>query len=431
MKGQRTKLGAALVLLVSFIIGFSGVAGSYSQAATKQIEAPATTIAAKAGIAVAADSGQILAAKDIDTSLPIASMSKSLSLYLVLQAVKDGKLSWTQEIKPSAKIVTLSQNMNLSNIPFETDKSYTVKELYEASTIYSANAAIMALADAVSGSQTAFVDAMRAQLQKWGAKNYEIVNVSGLNNSYLGDDRYAGTAADAENKMSARDVAMVAQHLITDFPEFLETSSKTSIDFHGTTYPTWNLLLPGESAAQKDLPVDGIKTGTSDQAGDCFVGTVKKDGFRIITVVLHADGNADDQGKRFTATAALMNSIYQNWHQVSLFQAKKVSSHLAAVKVTNSKQKTVAVVPDKTVKLYLPKSTTAKQLDFKLAKGDASQAAPIAKYDQLGTIELPQIGAGFLQGANTVQVKVLAKSGVTALTWWEKVWQNITGLFNK
>ena len=126
-----------------------------------------------------------------------------------------------------------------------------------------------------------------------------------------------------------------------------------------------------------------------------------------------------------------MNSIYQNWHQVALFQAKKTSSHLAAVKVTNSKQKTVAVVPDKTVKLYLPKSTTAKQLDFKLTKGDASQAAPIAKYDQLGTINLPEVGAGFLQGANSIKVNVLAKSGVTALTWWEKVWQNITGLFNK
>lgn len=432
MKRSRAKIWATLVLMVSLVVGASSSLAAHAQAATDtttKIEAPATTIAAKAGIAVAAENGQILASKDIDTPLPIASISKTLSLYLVLQAVKDGKLSWTQEIRPSAQVIALSQNMDLSNIPFEADKSYTVKELYDASCIYSANAAIMALADAVSGSQTAFIDAMRAQLKKWGAQDYDIVNVSGLNNSYLGDERYPGTAADAENKLRARDVALVAQHLLNDFPEFLETSKQTSIDFHGTTYSTWNLMLPGESAAQSDLPVDGLKTGTSELAGDCFVGTVKKDGFRIITVILNADGNADDATKRFTAAGSLMHSIYQNWHRVELFKAKKRSASLKDIKVTNSKQKTVAIVPDKTVTLYLPKNITAKNLNLKVLKGDASHAAPLARFDQVGHVNLPQVGFGYLQATSGTQVKLLANEGVTALTWWQSFWQNVTGLF--
>ena len=428
MKVRIQRLFLALILVIS-VLNFSGFAATEQVQAATKIEAPQATIAAKAGLAVDVETGQILADKNSEAALPIASLTKLLSIYLVLQAVKEGKLSWDQQVTPTADVVTLSQNMELSNIPFETAKSYTLKELYDASLIYSANAAVMALADTVSGSQTKFIDAMKAQLEKWGIKDAKIVNVSGMSNSFLGDARYPGTTATDENEMSARDIATVAQHLVKDYPEVLNVTSQTKIAFHGTTYPTWNLMLKGESAASSDFPVDGLKTGTSDLAGDCFVGTVKKNGFRIITVILHADGQSADQKKRFTAAKTLMEGVFQNWHQVTVLTRNQANKQLPTVKVSNSKQTKISVVSGRTVKLLLPKSVKKSQLTFKLTHDDVSRNAPIKKGAQLGSVQLPTIGTGYLTDEQNDSVPILAKTAVQQLSWWQKAWRNITGLF--
>ncbi|MFD1465459.1 serine hydrolase [Lapidilactobacillus mulanensis] len=428
MKTKLQRLFLAIILVVSVLNYSSFAATEQVQAATK-IEVPQATIAAKAGMAVDVETGQVLANKNSETAMPIASLTKLLSIYLVLQAVKQGKLTWNQQVTPTADVVTLSRNMELSNIPFETAKSYTVKELYEASLIYSANAAVMALADTVSGSQDKFVDAMKAQLLKWGIKDAKIVNASGMSNSFLGDARYPGTTATDENEMSARDIATVAQHLLKDYPEILDVTSQTKIDFHGTAYPTWNLMLKGESAASTDFAVDGLKTGTSDLAGDCFVGTVKKNGFRIITVILNADGQAADQQKRFTAAKTLMEGIYQNWHQVTILQRNQANKQLPTVKVSNSKQTKVSVVSGRTVTMLLPKSVKKSQLAFKLNNEDVKRNAPIKKGANLGSIQLPNIGTGYLTEEQNDSIPILAKTAVQELSWWQKAWRKITGLF--
>lgn len=430
MKAKLQHLFLCLVLALGFVSISSALVAQQSVAAAASVAVPETTIAAKAGIAVDADSGQILAEKDSQKVLPIASMSKLLSIYLVLKAVKEGKLSWSKQLKPSALAYSLSQNMELSNIPFEEGVSYSAKELYEASLIYSANSAIMVLADAISGSQNKFVDAMKAQLKEWGINDEKIVNVSGLPNSYLGDNRYPGSSSTDENKLSARDVAVIAKHVIDEFPEVLTTASQTNLPFHGTTYSNWNLMLKGQTAAESDLPVDGLKTGTGDAAGDCFVGTVKKNGFRVITVILHADGQEADTAKRFTATAALMHNVYQNWEIKTVLKKNEANSALTPVKVTNSKQTSVKVVPGETVKMLLPKSTKASQLNFTVSNSNVSRTAPIKKGDHLGKVDLPAIGSGYLSGTTAQAVPVLAQQSVKALTWWQKAWHNMTGLFS-
>lgn len=430
MKAKGQHLLFALVLMIS-ALNFSGFfVASQTAHAASTIDVPQVTIPAKAGLAIDVKSGQILADKDSQQVLPIASLTKMLSMYLVLQAVKKGQLTWTQEVTPTTDIVQLSHNMELSNIPFETAKSYTVKELYDVSLIYSANAAAMALADVVSGSQAKFIDAMKAQLAEWQIKDAKLVNVSGMSNSYVpAADRYPGTTETDENEMSARDIAVVAQHLLKDFPEVLNVTSQTKIAFHGTTYPTWNLMLKGESAATSEFDVDGLKTGTSERAGDSFVGTVKKNGFRIITVILHADGRSVDQQKRFAASKTLMEGVYQNWHQVTVLKRGQFSKQLPAVKVTNSKQTKVASVAGKTVKVLLPKSVKASQLTYKLNNNDISRIAPIKKGAHLGSVEMPTIGSGYLTTEQKQSVPILAKTAVKGLTWWQKAWQKITGLF--
>ena len=162
---------------------------------------------------------------------------------------------------------------------------------------------------------------MKEQLKDWGIKDATIVNASGLNNSYLGENRPEGTGENDENQMSAQDVAIVARHLILDFPEILDVSSTTTQMFGENTQSpvemvNWNWMLPGFVNYKEG--VDGLKTGTTELAGACFVGTITKNDQRIITVVLNADGHAENPSARFNETDRLMDYCYDNWSEKEL-----------------------------------------------------------------------------------------------------------------
>lgn len=173
---------------------------------------------AKAAFAVDEKSGKILYDQDGEKTMGIASITKIIGLYIVLEQVKEGKLSWDEKVPISDYTESLSVVPDLSNVPLHKENSYTVKELFDSAFIQSANASIVALAEKVSGSETKFLEVMKKQLKDWGINNATIVNASGLNNSYLGENRPEGTTETAENQMSAKDVAIVARHLLLDFP---------------------------------------------------------------------------------------------------------------------------------------------------------------------------------------------------------------------
>ena len=140
----------------------------------------------KSAIAIDSKTGQILYAKNADKKLPIASMTKLITVYLTLDAIKNGKLTWQTKVKPTNAIVKVANNSEYSNVPLKKGHSYTVKQLYEATLIESANGAAMCLAQAVSGSQVAFVNKMRAQLKKWHINDAKIYTVCGLPNGNVG-----------------------------------------------------------------------------------------------------------------------------------------------------------------------------------------------------------------------------------------------------
>ncbi|WP_225048410.1 serine hydrolase [Lacticaseibacillus kribbianus] len=360
------KFWRGLIVVVATLSVWAGVAPVAGVQAATDTSA-AVSIDASAALAVEAKTGKIMYAKNADKQLPIASMTKMLSLYLVLDAIKSGKLSWNDKVAPDAAITKISQDTALSNVPLRVDATYTVKELYSASFIYSANAAMMLLGNAVAGSQSKFVDRMTAQLEKWGIKDAHIVNATGLPNSALTVDRYPGSAADDENSMTAKDVAIVARHLLDDFPEVLETTTVKTATFRAgtgdaTRMDNYDWMLPGLVAAQKDLPVDGLKTGTTDKAGDCFTGTVEKNGMRIITVVLHANGTA--KTRRFDQTAKLMRYTLSNWKQMKVTTAGQPISGHASVKVDKGKLATVPLAAAKTVTIWVPTGTTTKDLAY-------------------------------------------------------------------
>jgi len=421
------------LVLVTLILFFQSLIG---------ITALATddfSVNANAGYAIDADSGKVFFNQDGDTPKGIASITKTISAYLVLEAIKQQKISWEQEVPISEYAEKLSTVPDLSNVPLVRGQKYTVRDLFESMIVQSANASAVALAELVAGNEHTFVNQMREQLTKWEIKDATIINASGLSNVYLGEHKYPGTQENDENLMSARDVAIVAQHLIKDFPEVLEVSKIKEKTFApNTSQPddmkNWNVMLY-EGPNYKE-GVDGLKTGTTDLAGACFVGTIQKDGRRVITVILNALDQPNDENARFVETGKLMDYCLNNWSQQDVTVAGQTPSDQKTLKVTEGKEKSVALAMEKPVNLWVrsdmdPKQLTIKTtLDHSLLDSNAI-IAPVHKNEKIGTVSvsLAQDNLGYVQKTEGATTDLVTKNAVEKASAFELIWQRITNLF--
>lgn len=410
---------SVVAFLATLTIGATVLPATGASAATESV-ASTLNLNAKAAISVDAKTGKILYAKNADTSLPIASMTKLVTVYLLREAIKSGKVKWTDKITPDHEIYTVSQDKSLSNVPLRADGSYSVKELYEATLIYSANAAAMELGNIVAGSQDKFIDMMNKKLQSWGISDATIVNANGLNNADLGDNIVTGTSKTDENKMSAKDMALVAQKLLKDFPDVLDTTSVAHKVFRegtddATKMDNWDWMLPGLVYNQSDLAVDGLKTGTTDTAGDCFTGTATKNGMRIITVVLNAGGSG--QTKRFQQTATLMRWTFSNWTKMQMVAKNASVAGHKTVAVDKGKDKTVAIKTASAVSVPVPTGTTKKDITLTYKADKKTIAAPAKKGTAVGklSVSVKADDLGYLDGSQTgakvITTKTVAKAG--------------------
>lgn len=416
---KKIALAVATLALTSTVL-----VGSISAYATDDF-----TVAAKAAIAVDAKTGKIFYEQNSSEVLGIASLTKMITLYLVMDAIKDGKLAWDTPVEIDDYSYALSQNMELSNVPLQQETSYTVKQLFDAALIASANACATALAVKIAGSEPAFVDMMKAKLESWGIKDAKVVNVTGLNNEALGENIYPGSAPTDENMMSAKDVAIVARHLINDYPDVLQVASTPSETFEdpysSIEMTNWDWMLPGMDFYKEG--VDGLKTGTTDLAGACFTGTIVRDNWRIITVVLDATDHENNAGARFVETGSLMDYVYDNWSQQELYKKSATLPEAKSMKVVDGKQESVPLVLADPVNVWVRSDMDAKNVsvEFSADKGkqrDGALVAPIKK-DQLAgeaTIQLKEDTLGYLDGTqNTHQVvtsKAVEKANFFILT---------------
>lgn len=393
----------------------------------------------KAAIAIDAKTGQVLYAKNASAVRPTASMSKMMTIYLVLKAIDENKLSWNQKITPSEGAVKVSQNTNYSNVPLKTDHEYTVKSLYQAMVIYSANGAAMALGDQIGGTQTKFVDLMRAQAKKMGIKDAEFYTANGLDNGDVGQDRYPGAPNSATNKMSAADVAILSQRLLKDYPEVLDTTSVKEAKFDNgdtkTDMPNWNWMLKGLTKAYTALPVDGLKTGTSDAAGANFAATVHKDGHRLITVVMGARHDSDQDTSRFEQTQKLMSYVYNNYNYTPVKTGLNFKKN-SELPVFHGKKQTVATQTAGTTNLWLEKGIEADAItgkvsgNKKLYKKSGLQA-PIKKGQKVGTYRLMIKGQDntFVDGSQGFEVPAAASHADKKANIFVIGWRAFKGLF--
>ncbi|HDI3478327.1 TPA: D-alanyl-D-alanine carboxypeptidase [Listeria monocytogenes] len=429
MKNIIKKTGIVIMAASLAVSGFL-----VSPKAAQAAEAP--NVNANAAIAIEESTGKILYSKDADKLMGIASMTKMMDEYLLLEAIDKGKLKWDDKVTISEYAYKVSQDTSLSNVPLRLGEEYTVQELYEAMAIYSANGAAIAISEKIAGSEKEFVDAMNKKADELNLGEHQFVNATGLNNEALKGGQQVGGPKD-ENKMTARGMAKLAKHLINDYPDVLKTASTTKKEFRkGTSdqidMTNWNWLLPGLIYGRKG--VDGLKTGTTDYAGMCLTATAVQDGMRVITVVLHANGGAPGEhtSARFDETNKMLDYAFNNFKVKEVQKAGSKVKNPSTIAVDKGKEDTVGLVTKDAVKLVVPKNGNAPKLNTKVTMKEKTIEAPVKKGTEVGKMEVSLKDGdklGYVDGKQTETIDVLTASDVEKANWFMLSTQAVGSFF--
>jgi D-alanyl-D-alanine carboxypeptidase (penicillin-binding protein 5/6) len=403
----------------------------------------APSVDAESAFVVDFDTMQVLYNHNADEQRGIASMTKMLVEYILFEEIEAGNINWDTEVTISEYAHQVSQDLQLSNVPLENGGTYTIQELYESLAIYSANGSTIAIAEAIEGSEQAFVDRMRELVESWGIEDAQLYNTTGLNNSNLFGQHYPDSPEDAENEMSARDMAIVATHLLRDYPEVLETASIPEMTFRDTIAMTnWNWMLEG--LINERAGVDGLKTGTTSYAGATFTGTAEQDGRRLITVVMGAGDGFTNRSQRFEETGTLLDYGFENWRPVNVVEAGQSFEEFGTINVKNGQEDTLAIEAAETLEYLLHEGINEEDVEYvfevnqDLLDSDGMIEAPIKAGEEIGTLTVSFEGddLGFLDGSSRNTVSVVASETVERAgffsvlgTWFRDFWSGIVDRF--
>lgn len=336
---------------------------------------------AKAAILVDAGSGKILYSENADQALPPASMTKMMTEYLILEAINTGKIKWEDTVTASEYAHWMGVYGG-SRVFLAHGEKRTVKELMNAMAIYSANDATVALAEHLAGTEANFVKLMNEKAQEFGMTQTYYVTSTGYPADEL--EQYS-PQVDGDNMISARDSAILAWHLINDYPEIFEYTSTPYLTFRQgepdqlSNLPNWNWMLPGVVKTYEYFGVDGLKTGHTDQAGYNFTGTAKRDDTRLITVVM----GTSSEGKRFDDTKKLLDYGFTNYHTYELVGPKEAIAGFETIPVEKGKEKEVAVISKNSLNVLVKKG---EEDLYKPMIQVEKAVAPIKSGDKLGLV---------------------------------------------
>jgi serine-type D-Ala-D-Ala carboxypeptidase (penicillin-binding protein 5/6) len=276
LKFARPSMACALLLLTAL-------------QANAQIAIPAPQVAARSWLLLDVSSNQLLGASEPDQKLEPASLTKLMTAYLVFTAVKEKRLTLDQK-PPVYKAIG-------SRMFVDRATPASVEQLMNGMIIQSGNDAAIILAEAIAGTEADFAKLMNVQAQKLGLTNSNFKNATGL--------------PDTQHFSTARDMATLAQRIITDFPEFYPIYAKKEYRYNNISQANRNNLL------FVDPTVDGVKTGRTDAAGYCLVASAKRGDRRLISVVM---GTVSETA-RAIESQRLLNHGFQNFEIAKLFQA--------------------------------------------------------------------------------------------------------------
>ena len=282
----------------------------------------------KADIVVDAHTGAIVYGDNIDAPRDSGSMAKLMSVYVLLKAIQEGQLDYDTLITATDTDVIISQNQKLSNSPIVAGAKYKVSTLLNMIFVPSSSAATIMIANKVSGGDPdKFLDLMNQRAQEIGMTNTKWNNPNGAPTAVL-DGYYNPTRYDqhAINQTTARDMAILAYHMVNEFPEILNYTKNAKITlFKGTdyeeTHENYNYSLEGGRYSLKGA--DGLKTGSSPTADYNYTLTVNRGNQRFVQVIMGV-GHYDveiAESLRHVIGNALIERLYQDYEYKEVLPA--------------------------------------------------------------------------------------------------------------
>lgn len=350
----------------------------------------------RSAILIERDTGQILYEKNSNEELPPASMTKIMTMLLIMEAIDQGKLKWDESVRTSE----YAASMGGSQIFLEPGEEMTVKQMLQGIAIGSGNDASVAMAEKIAGSEEAFVDMMNKKVKELGLKNTTFKNTTGL----PGSGHYS----------SAHDMAIMAKELlkyedITKFTGTYEAYLRENTDKKFWLVNTNKLVrfYPG---------VDGLKTGFTGEAKYCLTATAQKDGMRVIAVVFGAPTSKE----RNAQVTKMLNYAFAQYQTHPMFKRNQV---IGNAHVSKGKEKKVEAVTSEPLSLLTKKGEKTEDVKQKISL-DKNLDAPINKGDKVGTIKLVKDGKVILES------ELVAKNDVKEASWWT-LYKRSFGMFTK
>jgi serine-type D-Ala-D-Ala carboxypeptidase (penicillin-binding protein 5/6) len=315
-------------------------------------------VAARAWLLLDHGSNQPLAAQAADERVEPASLTKLMTAYLSFSALRQRRLSLEQVVPVSEK----AWKAQGSRMFIEPNRPVTVRELLHGMIVQSGNDACIALAEAVAGSEENFVVAMNREAQRLGLRNTKFMNATGL--------------PDPQHYASARDLGLLAQAIIRDFPEYYPIYATKEYTYNKITQPNRNRLL------WLDPTVDGVKTGHTESAGYCLIASSKRGPRRLISVVL---GTPSDNA-RAQESLKLLNHGFLAFDAVKLYDRNFALSQL---KVFKGERNTVKAGFSEDFVLSLPKGAAINKDAIKVQlESRQPLLAPVQQGDRVATLKL-------------------------------------------
>ena len=318
---------------------------------------------AKSAILIEASTGEILFEKNADERLVPASMTKMMSMLVIIEAIENGDLKWNQEIQVSEN----ASSMGGSQILLETGEKMSVRDLFKGVAIASGNDAVVALAEAVAGTEDAFVQKMNDKAKELGLKNTNFKNPHGLDT--------------ANHYSSARDMSLIAKELVKHEKVLEFTSVYEDYLRENTDRKIW--LVNTNKLVRFYDGVDGLKTGFTEGAGYCLTATAKKDGMRVIAVVM---GEADSK----TRNQEVSEMLDYAFAQYKLENLLEDGYSLGKYKVYNGKDEFVTVIPKDGAMILRKKGEKSSKATYEADVYELK--APLKKGDVVGTLKIKEDG---------------------------------------
>jgi D-alanyl-D-alanine carboxypeptidase (penicillin-binding protein 5/6) len=345
--------------------------------------------AAREALLVDAATGAVLLEKEADRPMPPASMSKIMTVYLVFEALKEGRLSLDDELLVSEK----AWRMGGSKMFVEVGKQVRVEDLLRGIIVQSGNDACIVLAESLAGSEEAFAELMNQKAAELGLHDSSFANSTGWPHP--------------EQRMSPRDLATLAARTIADFPEYYHYYAETTFTFSDIKQGNRNPLL------YKNVGADGLKTGHTEEAGYGLTGSAVQNGRRLIVVI----NGLNSMKERGNEAQSLITWGFREFDNYSLFAAGETVENAP---VWQGVAETVPLVLAEDLEVTLPRR--ARKEMTVTVRHDGPIPAPVEEGQEVATLVVTA------PEAETVEVPLLAGASIEQLGILGRFFNNIKHL---